>query len=132
VYDNDAFCPYCGDHATIFDHVPSLRTVDEFTPETLRKLNVPLLLIRACRDCNSILGDKPVITMLERTEYIEHKLQTRYEKKSNLWSESDIEEMSPMFQTTIRARQLLLKDLLARIRYAQERIIKLHPRNEAD
>jgi len=53
------------------------------------------------------------------------KLEREYDRKMSLWSKEEEDEMSPMFQSMIRARREILNHLAARSRWAQWREFNL-------
>lgn len=117
-------CFYCGDFAGTADHCPPLSWLESQTTEAWARMGVPFVLISSCSDCNKRLGDRPMFTALERTEYLKAALEQRYEKESTLWSEDELAEMSSEFQRTIKARQAKTKELLVRARHAQWRVLQ--------
>lgn len=116
-------CFYCGDSAGTADHVPSLTWLDTIPPQHWRTNKVPLTIVRTCGHCNLILGNKALFTVAERLQHLEGALGRRYEKAATLWMESEIAEMSPQFQRTIRARQAQTRVLLARVEHVRWRLI---------
>lgn len=56
-------------------------------------------------------------------------LEDEYEKKMTLWSDDEIEEMSPIFQKSIQARKNGFRILLERVRAAQWRELSESDRN---
>lgn len=108
-------CFYCGDARDGVDHVPPLDTVEYVTPEVLRKLKIPLVLIPSCLDCNMQLGAKALGIVEERLDYLLRKLQEKYNKEAVDWTEEEIKEMSPMFQRMIRGRARRVNEIAARI-----------------
>ena len=117
-------CFYCGDVAGTVDHVPPLSWVESKTTKEWKKSKIPFVRIQCCVECNRMLGSKPLFTVYERVEFLEKKLLDQYEKRSTLWSKEEIAEMSAMFQRQIIAKQNQAKQLLARARGLQQRLMK--------
>lgn len=111
-------CFYCADPATVLDHVPPLAWADALE-SMRRRSSIPYALVPACCDCNTTLGDRALLSMCERAAHIERRLAKTYEKRFSLWSEDETREMSPMFQTMIKARRSLLAGMLQRIRHLE-------------
>jgi hypothetical protein len=67
-HEHRGSCYYCGAPDASDDHVPPLATLHK-----LRGFNshVKLLLVRACISCNATLGDMPLMTPVERRDYIQ-------------------------------------------------------------
>ena len=89
--------------------------------ENWKRDGVEMVTLPACLDCNRTLGERALFTPLLRVQYVVKKLEQKYERKSTLWPEDEIAEMSPEFQRTIRARVGQLRVLLDRLRAAQWR-----------
>lgn len=117
-------CFYCSDHADTFDHCPPLSRVESKTTDDWRNSGTYFVKVKACFSCNVMLGNKPFFTLRERAYFLEDALLTKFEKQSKLWTEDEIAEMSPDFQRTIRAKQRDTKQLLARARMVQWRLLQ--------
>jgi len=125
IYDgSDSVCFYCGDNKHHMDHVPPLSIVDYATPERLRMLKIPMVLIPCCGDCNIQLGAKRLGTVEERLSYLYGYLTSKVEREIALWSEPEIEEMSPMFQKMIRSRRAKFNILIERLRGVEDRLCR--------
>lgn len=57
-------CFYCGCASGAEDHVPPLATVDRFGTDALAE--VDFVLVPACHTCNSMLSDKPIMSIKNR------------------------------------------------------------------
>ena len=110
-------CLYCGDVASTLDHCPPLASAHLWEKST--RSRPKFLLVPACCECNSLLGDRHLVSLDERVNFVFKRLSTKYERNFVLWPEPDIEEMSPMFQKTIRAKKRSLGLLLTRVRHAE-------------
>lgn len=114
-------CFYCAEPAGTRDHCPPLTWYETRTMENWKRDGVEMVTLPACLDCNRTLGERALFTPLLRVQYVVKKLEQKYERKSTLWPEDEIAEMSPEFQRTIRARVGQLRVLLDRLRAAQWR-----------
>lgn len=110
-------CVYCGDSASTLDHCPPLSSAPLWDRRPTSRPR--FLLAPSCAECNLILGDRHLVTLTERVEFIFRRLTSKYEKAFALWPEEDIREMSPEFQISIRARKRGLTLLLGRVRHAE-------------
>lgn len=119
-------CFYCGSRREVLDHRPPISAFDAFTLVDFQRAKVPLVLLPSCANCNSRLGNRYLATAEEAIAFLVKKLEAEYEQKSTLWSEEEIQEMSPTFQTMLRARKIMLNDLHARIRFLQKRALETH------
>lgn len=63
-------CTYCGAPAKDRDHVPAQSQLIARGTNYFRRKRIPLVIVTACKTCNSILGDKPLHTVEERRHYI--------------------------------------------------------------
>lgn len=103
-------CTYCGLTADSVDHIP---------PRHMRRQLVELELahvyekeVPACRDCNSVLGSRPILTITGRRRYIKDQLRRRYRRYLSLPDRTD-EEMQE-FGYGLRGlilRSLAIRDL---------------------
>ena len=123
IYEDDSRCFYCGDYRTGFDHVPPLFVVDGVTTAVLRRMEIPLVLVSCCTNCNSLLGAKRIATTMERTCHLYSRLTAQYEKSVALWSPEELLEMSDMFRKMIKARNRMNVQLLFRIRNLEKRML---------
>ncbi len=86
-------CFYCGDPADSVDHCPALAVAYAWGTENLLNSGVSLLLIPSCRECNLLLGDRPVLTPAARGEFLNKKLSDRYKKfLGGTFNEKDLTE----------------------------------------
>jgi hypothetical protein len=122
--EGDPFeCFYCGDTRTCLDHRPALSVLDVSGPKYMRKNKIPLVLVRSCSSCNSMLNNKPFLTVLEATEWLRDKLEELYERSSALWTPKEIAELGYSLRTFIQHKQEQNYLLLNRVRFAQQRSI---------
>ena len=102
VIENDGTCVYCGQRANSLDH---------FVPYSVAIVLMEFLpiggkyLLPACRECNSIAGDKVFYTVNEKRSYIQGRLKEKYSLIYDIpeWTESELEEMGYNLQTYIRS-----------------------------
>ncbi len=95
-------CAYCKTRTLGRDHVPAVINsycygLDDY----------PHLLVPCCSACNSILGDRPFHTMLDRAEYV----YARYETNGMdilaevFWTEDEILTLGELLQIEVRAME---------------------------
>jgi hypothetical protein len=97
--------------------------VEVYNKKFWKQNKIPFVLVPSCIDCNTMLNNKHIFTLQERTEFIENKLLRKYEKEYTLWNEDEINQMGYSFQIMIRAKKEYLSIILERVRFAQERAI---------
>ena len=117
-------CFYCAEPADTMDHCPPLSQVECMRMSDWRRRGVKFWKIPACMHCNTILGNRLLVTPFERLRRVEAELLDRFERKSVVWTDEEIAEMSPEFQRTIRARMSGVNILLGRVRAAQWRYVR--------
>ena len=95
-------CAYCGVIANSVDHVPPRSQRDRLVALGLA-LQYDFFEVPACRECNSVLGARPLWTLRERRAYIKRMLKRRYADVLKIpdWTDSELAQMSPMMQTYI-------------------------------
>ena len=110
-------CTYCGVPADTFDHVPPVTVAYELTREWLDKNGYGLWLVPACRQCNTRLGAKRVLTVEHRAKAIWNRLHRDLEKvRSAEWTMEELMELGPRLGAYVRAgadQVLLLKHRIA-------------------
>ena len=96
-----ARCYYCGDVATVTEHViprSILRQYAHLSLDELRQVTVGRkLVVPACKECNYLLGDSMQETINERKNLVKKKLAKRYKKLLRMpnWTREELEEMGP-------------------------------------
>lgn len=116
-------CIYCNSPAETLDHVPPLAWIEPFGLETLRKSGIPLSTVPCCRECNGLLGDRKLLTVEDRLEYLEKKYNSLFDKLVR-WSDDELEDMGESFQKSIRAQRWREDDLSRKIRAIEQRIVR--------
>ena len=73
--------------------------------------------VKCCRECNTILGDKPFFSVSKRANYLASRYARKYRRiiRHPVWEDEEIQEMSREFQSTLKARKLFRTFALARI-----------------
>ena len=108
-------CTYCGDTTSLTrDHVIAVSWTG-FKRSYEKGSTVP-----ACRECNSILGANPFFSICSRANFISNQLTRKYRKILNHphWSDSELEQMSREFQSSLKSRGNAKSFIEARIRHA--------------
>lgn len=116
-------CFYCNSPAETLDHVPPLSWIEPFGTEALSKAKIALSTVPCCRECNTFLGDRKLLTVDDRLEYLEKKYHTLFDKLVR-WSDEELAEMGESFQKSIRAQQWRERDLMDKIRAIEKRSCK--------
>lgn len=116
-------CIYCNSPAETLDHSPPLSWIEPFGVSAFRKASIPLVTVPCCKECNNLLGDRKLLTVEERLEYLEKKYHSLFDKLVR-WSEEEINEMGASFQKTLRAQQWREEDLSRKIRAVEQRLVK--------
>ena len=92
----DTKCIYCGSYGESKDHIPPISRADDF-PLAER------IIVRACIECNSVLGARLLIKIEERAKFLFEKYKVRYRKILGMpdWDEDEIEELQGMLKRKI-------------------------------
>lgn len=116
-------CYYCGIPATSLDHVIPVSMLaalealgdDDAMAAIMGRFRYRVL--PACRECNSVLGNKYFDTVGKRREYVKESMRRRYKSVLEMpdWSDSDLATLSPTLQ------QYVLQALAERT-YVRKRI----------
>lgn len=102
-------CIYCGMPCDSTDHIPPRHLRDQLVGLDLVALGEKE--VPACRECNSALGRRPLITVLERRGYVKNFLRRKYASYLRIpnWTEEELETFGHDLQGMIR-RNLALRD----------------------
>lgn len=98
--ENPYICIYCGNDATCKDHLLPLL----WTGRDYRRLTPT---VPACNECNVLLSDKVIPTIMDRAQYLAEKYRLRYKKLLAMpeWTDKDLEELGYHLQSNIRAAE---------------------------
>lgn len=116
-------CFYCGDIAGTIDHCPPISFCDVTDARWFREQKINFYTVQCCEHCNNGLSNRALFTLQERAQYILRRLEIEAEKFV-IWTEDEMEEMSPMFRRMIRAKKMQHKALLERVRFCQHLIFR--------
>lgn len=97
-------CFYCGLPADSKDHAPALENVLKIGMDELKAIGVRFYLIPSCRECNSMLGNKPYHDPYTRMNYVKKCLEKRYSKflRNEIWTSDELLELGYSLNTYIR------------------------------
>ena len=119
-------CAYCGDLRELLDHCPPLHLVDKLTIKQVRKLDIPMILVPCCSQCNRMLGGRHLPRYEDRLAFLYRKVSDKVERCS-IWSSSELENLTGELQRMVTARQVhIRREYLNRLRGIEERLIRLH------
>lgn len=96
--ENFDSCFYCGDIATDRDHIlpaSSRGPVRRFSGQET---------VRACRECNVVLGPKIFLSIFDRIDYLIRTYRKRYKlnKPTVHWDEDELEEIGHTLASKIK------------------------------
>ena len=114
-------CFYCGlINPPELDHSPAVIWAYSLGPSWFFDRNVNLWLIPSCRECNSLLSDKPLHTAKQRKAFISSQLEARYQAALQLpkWDEHEIDELRGRLKTRIQRSEDMKRILVRRIAWA--------------
>lgn len=117
-------CIYCGELATTVDHVVPVtyyyngKRKGRHLTANYGKEN----LVDACRQCNSISGNKVFDNLDKKREFIQNRLKEKYRKVINMpfWSDEELKSMGRLLYKEIKIQVLAKKWVLNRINYPVE------------
>jgi len=103
-------CYYCGMPATEKEHVipkAILRAFEDVGIEEI--ISRRKLLVRACRECNALLGSTYQTTLAERKAFLKAALRDRYRSvlKMKDWTEEKLSELGPTLRTHVESAMRL-------------------------
>lgn len=114
-------CTYCGVPADTLDHTIPQSVVNAAADAGLSLAalsRVRYLVVPACRECNSLLGDRVFPTLSERRTAVKRMLRRRYYADLGMpsWDEAEIAELGPNMQHEVRVgleKQRIIRARLA-------------------
>ncbi len=95
-------CYYCGDVADTIDHVPPQVSRPNLMMLGLWK-RYPFVEVQCCRECNTLLGCRPLWTLTERKKFIKKALRKRYSRYLSIpdWTPEDVSDLGYTLQRLI-------------------------------
>lgn len=125
-------CSYCGGPRECLDHVPPLCVTDVLDREKAVKDGIKFLLFPCCLQCNSWLGSRKLGTYAERLSYLYGKVSAYIDKQSNLWEESEIQELGRNLQQAVRLKQKQLQNHITKLRGIEKNLNALDVLDEEE
>lgn len=108
-------CFYCGDVMSVFDHLPSLASLDFLESVGAVRYH---LLVPSCQECNQLAGDNLNCSLEERKRFINQKLEKRYKRHIQAsMTDSDTSYMSERLRKSVEAFSALGREVQERISY---------------
>ena len=106
-------CVYCGMPSQETDHVP---------PKCYRKWLagcVEFLIVASCRECNALLGKRPLYTLEARQEFIRRALRKKYHRFLSMpdWRRSELNELEGRLEQFVRNSQTTREIVEMRLSY---------------
>jgi hypothetical protein len=95
------WCAYCGEPADTIDHtVPVSFVCGHFRFASRHRFQK----VQACRECNTLLGDRIFATFTERKAFLAEKYERRYREylEAGWWTSEEIEELGRGLQAMVR------------------------------
>ena len=85
-------CAYCGDASSCVDHTVPRSFVSEHSRAFSRKR---FIKVRACEECNVLLGKEVFSTWEERIRFLRRKFEKKHKRhlRAARWDEDDMEEI---------------------------------------
>jgi len=120
-------CFYCGLPATGVDHVlpQSLSDRSEWIPHRIRRFR--WLIVPACQQCNSALGDRIFDTMQERIRSAKAHIRKKYAKYLSIpeWSDDQLHGLGQRMRQFVEAGIFKKQLTEERLRWRGKRYFKL-------
>lgn len=106
-------CIYCGALAETKDHVPPLSAVSSLGADYFEEL----LVVPACNECNSTLGDKWLCEIEDRREFLLNNYKEKYKKilKSPSWSDEELASVGESLRSAIKGQEYFRRHLAERL-----------------
>ena len=102
-YD-EGVCTYCGDDCDSLDHSPPLSVAESLDLDRFRSSGGELLLVPACRRCNTWLSNKPLYTVAERKQYCWTRWDELFRRDFAIpkWDANELAELGPVLRHYVK------------------------------
>jgi hypothetical protein len=113
-------CAYCGERATLKDHVIPRAYL---SPQSSRKRNGssdPGFKVDCCSHCNAILGDRIFHSLVERKAFVYKRLKVKLRGHSSrvVWDEEEMAELGPNLRSSVEVHSAQKTVADRRLQYA--------------
>jgi len=115
-------CYYCGDMASVIDHVPAIAVAYSYGRDYFDQKNIPLITVSACRECNGILGSRPINTLNKRVKFVYETLIKRYERYLRMvdWPEDELNELNGWLKDYVQTQSNFKQFMERRFMYMED------------
>lgn len=110
-------CVYCGMPADTVDHVPPRHMRVQI--QALGLVGIQEREVPACRECNSALGARPLLTVTERRDYMKDFIRRRYKSVLRMkdFTEEELLELGESLRGMIRRNLSMRQIIQQRLRW---------------
>ena len=112
-------CTYCGEPACSLDHVVPYLFAGKRGTRRGRAGQAPGYRVPSCKECNSWLGTKMLLSVDERRRYIAEKLRRKARAPRPDWSEDELDELGPSLRAAVQMGVKASQRLQERLSYAE-------------
>ena len=114
-------CVYCGELADTLEHCPPLILVG---PELDDEFKESLILVPACHECNTALGDRYLLTLEHRAEWLVSFYKRKYKRfnRAVAWDEDEMDELTGNLKNFVRGCQTEYERIRTRLEALRHRI----------
>jgi len=123
-------CEYCGQRAWGRDHVIPLAVT--FSGKRKKGHRGVGVTVPCCHECNSILGDRPILTVQERAAFLVRAYRKHYQTllKMPEWTDEELDDLQSSLRASILhalREQAVLKNRIAHLLLVSARQTKERP-----
>lgn len=113
----DGLCIYCNDVAQEWDHIPPKALRRQLTWEQWHEMGVKFRRVPACRDCNQIIGARPLFTVADRRARVREKLWRRHRKLilTPGWQAEELDQLEGRLKDYVKGMQKRKRHILQRV-----------------
>lgn len=114
-------CVYCGELADTVEHCPPVSIVG---PEIEERYKDLLLLVPACNECNAALGNRYLLTLEDRAEWLVSYYKRKYKKfnRAVAWDDDELEELTGGLKDYVGGCQTEYERIRTRLEALRHRI----------
>lgn len=95
-------CYYCGQPGITVDHVPPISLRSRLGELGLND-RYTFHEVRACHECNVLLGARPLYTLTDRKRFMKRTLRRRYARflRLPIWTDAQLAELGPTLKSSV-------------------------------
>jgi hypothetical protein len=90
--------------------------------DKIEDMGINLYTVSACMECNTLLGDRSLLTTDDRVGYVYGAIQKKYKRilKAPEWDDDEVDELDGSLQVYIETQNMLRSWVERRLQYIEQ------------